>query len=80
MTFLNEGNSDRIVRMLGGMLLLGTAWTVSLNAFAIVLFAIGGIMLATGIVGWCPAYTVFGISTVKTPAECCRNWETEHHR
>jgi hypothetical protein len=29
----------------------------------IILFAIAGVMLATGVVGFCPTYTLLGIST-----------------
>ena len=48
------------------MLLLAAAWALWWNALAIMLFAIGGILLATAIIGWCPAYTAFGMSSVKT--------------
>jgi hypothetical protein len=73
MTFLNESKSDRGTRMIGGVLLLAAAWALSWTAVAITLFAIGGILLATGLVGWCPAYTLFGLSTMKTPADPCPN-------
>jgi Protein of unknown function (DUF2892) len=76
MTYLNESHGDRAARMIGGMLLLATAWALSWNAFAIPLFAVGGMLLATGIVGWCPAYTLFGMSTVKTPAGPCPHCQT----
>jgi Inner membrane protein YgaP-like, transmembrane domain len=52
--------------MLGGVLLLAAAWALRWNALAIMLFAIGGMLLTTGIIGWCPAYTAFGTSSVKT--------------
>jgi thioredoxin family protein/DUF2892 family protein len=39
-------------------------------------FRDGAIALGTGIVGWCPAYTLFGISTVKTPAGHCPHCDT----
>jgi len=79
MTFLNEGQADRGVRMLAGVLLIAAGWASSLNTLGIVLVAIGAIALGTGIVGWCPAYSLFGISTMKTPAGHCLNCETEHH-
>ena len=80
MTFLNEGQADRGVRMLAGILLIGAGWALSLNALGVVLVAVGAIALGTGLVGWCPAYSLLGISTVKTPAGHCPNCETEHHR
>jgi hypothetical protein len=79
MRFLNEGQSDRAVRMLAGIVLVVAGWMLALNTLGVVFFAIGTIALGTGIVGWCPAYTLFGISTVKTPASHCQNCDTEHH-
>jgi hypothetical protein len=79
MRFLNEGQSDRAVRMLAGIVLVVAGWMLALNTLGVALFAIGAIALGTGIVGWCPAYTLFGISTVKTPAGHCPNCDIEHH-
>lgn len=80
MTFRNEGQSDRGARMLAGILLLAAAWALSLNTLGMVLFAIGVIALATGIVGWCPAYSVFSVSTMKAPAAHCPDCATEPRR
>jgi DUF2892 family protein len=79
MRFLNEGQSDRAVRMLAGIVLVVAGWMLALNALGVALFAMGAIALGTGIVGWCPAYTLFGISTVKTPASHCPTCDTERH-
>jgi len=68
MKFLNEGQSDRAVRMFVGIVLVAAGWTLASHALGVALFALGAIALGTGILGWCPAYTLFGISTVKTPA------------
>ena len=76
MTFLNEGQADRGVRMLAGILLLSAAWTASTNVLGIAFFAFGAIAFATGLVGWCPVYTLFGTATVKTPAGHCSNCDT----
>ena len=78
MTFLNESQADRGVRMLAGILLLAAGWA-RLNAFGVALFLIGAIALGTGIVGWCPAYSLFGISTLKAPTGRCPNCDTGHH-
>ena len=80
MTFVNEGQSDRAVRMVGGIVLLTAGWLLSLNALGVALFVIGAIALGTGIVGWCPAYSLFGISTPKAPAGHCPNCDSGHHR
>ena len=61
----NMGGFDRGLRafivapvamVLGFLLGAGTVW-------GIVLFVVAGIMLATGTTGFCPTYTVLGIST-----------------
>lgn len=77
MTFLNESQADRDVRMLGGLVLLSAGWVLAFNLLGIVLFVFGAIALATGLAGWCPAYTLFGISTVKTSASHCPNCDTD---
>jgi hypothetical protein len=79
MTFLNEGQQDRGVRTLVGIVLVATGWALSLNTFGVVLFVFGAIALSTGIIGWCPAYSLFGFSTVKTPVGHCPNCDNEHH-
>ena len=80
MTFLNEGRADRTARMLGGLLLPSAGWALSFNVLGIVLVTVGAICFATGIVGWCPAYTLFGFSTAKTPADHCSNCAAEHRQ
>jgi Protein of unknown function (DUF2892) len=79
MKFLNEGQWDRSMRMLAGIVLVAAGGILALNTLGVALLAIGAIALGTGIVGWCPAYTLFGISTVKTPASHCPNCDAEHH-
>lgn len=56
---VNEGTADRAVRIVLGLALLSlivigphTAWGW-----------IGVVPLITGILGWCPAYSILGIST-----------------
>lgn len=58
----NMGRIDRGLRILAGLVLIGLAiagigapWTW-----------IGVVPLATGVIGWCPAYLPFGISTCAT--------------
>jgi hypothetical protein len=68
MTLLNVGNWDRVARILVGILLLAAGSLLASGALGLALATIGAVMLATGLIRWCPAYTVFGISTVKTPA------------
>ena len=76
MRFLNEGQWDRATRLFAGIVLVVAGWMLALNTLGVALFVTGAIALGTGIVGWCPAYTLFGISTVKTPAGHCHNCDT----
>ncbi|NMG14385.1 YgaP family membrane protein [Aromatoleum bremense] len=55
----NVGGIDRVLRIVAGLVLIllallgiGTPWTW-----------IGVVPLATGLLGWCPAYTLFGLRT-----------------
>jgi len=56
---MNVGGVDRTVRIVAGVALvgmavagIGTPWTW-----------VGVVPLATGAIGWCPAYLPFGLST-----------------
>ncbi|NMF99001.1 DUF2892 domain-containing protein [Aromatoleum toluolicum] len=55
----NVGGIDKILRIVAGLILIGLAimgigapWTW-----------IGVVPLATGLMGWCPAYSIFGVNT-----------------
>lgn len=55
----NVGGVDKILRIVAGLVLLvlaimgiGAPWTF-----------IGIVPLATGLMGWCPAYSLFGLNT-----------------
>ena len=55
----NVGGLDRILRILVGLVLIALAATGTVGAWG----WIGIVPLATGIMGWCPAYTLFGMNT-----------------
>lgn len=55
----NEGNLDRILRLTAGVVLVGLAATGTVGVWGWV----GVVPLATGAMGWCPLYSVFGINT-----------------
>ncbi len=57
----NEGGIDRALRIGAGGLLLGLAISGTLGPWAY----IGVVPLATGLLGWCPLYTLLGINTCK---------------
>jgi hypothetical protein len=66
----NEGATDRIVRLILGVVLIIIGWPVLGNsALGIILDIIGLILLITGITGFCVIYKVFGMNTVKAPKE-----------
>ncbi|NMG73199.1 YgaP family membrane protein [Aromatoleum diolicum] len=55
----NVGGMDKILRIVAGLVLIvlaimgiGAPWTW-----------IGVVPLATGLLGWCPAYSIFGMNT-----------------
>lgn len=61
----NEGTIDRAVRVALGLVLLALIFVGPKSMFGL----IGIVPLATGLLGSCPLYTLFGLSTcpVKSP-------------
>lgn len=60
----NVGGVDRVLRIVLGLVLLGLAATGTVGWWG----WLGIVPLATGLVGWCPPYAIFGISTCKMKA------------
>jgi hypothetical protein len=58
----NEGTADRAVRIIGGLVILSLAFIGPKSAWGY----IGIVPLLTGLIGVCPAYSIFGINTCKT--------------
>lgn len=58
----NIGGIDRGLRIVGGLVLIGLAATGTTGPWA----WLGVVPLATGLIGWCPPYSLLGISTCKT--------------
>jgi hypothetical protein len=60
----NESTVDRIIRaVLGIAALVGAVATGIGTAGGIVLLVLGGILVVTAAVGFCPLYRVLGLST-----------------
>lgn len=60
----NVGGIDRIIRLLLGVVLLCAAFLHAVTGtWAIVAYVVGGIALITGLVGYCPAWSLLGINT-----------------
>jgi len=55
----NEGTIDRAVRIIAGLALIGLTVTGTIGAWG----WIGVLPLVTGIIGICPAYSIFGMNT-----------------
>jgi hypothetical protein len=60
----NMGTVDRSLRVLLGLVLIGLAATGTVGWWG----WLGVIPLATALMGWCPAYTLLGMSTCKARA------------
>ena len=56
---VNEGTIDRVLRVAVGLVLIGLAVAGTVGVWGY----IGVVPLLTGLVGMCPAYAIFGIST-----------------
>ena len=55
----NEGGVDRALRLIAGIALITLAATGVVGVWG----WIGVVPLATGLIGWCPAYTLLGLNT-----------------
>ncbi len=58
----NVGGIDRVLRILVGLVLIGLAATGQVGVWG----WIGILPLATGLMGWCPPYALFGWNTCST--------------
>ena len=65
----NMNGVDRIIRIIIAIAAVGGAAAVGFGSIgAWLLLVVGGIMLVTAAVGFCPLYRVFGVSTCKVRA------------
>ena len=58
----NEGNLDRLIRFIIGLLVLSLWFALSGTTKYWAL--LGLIPLLTSVLGWCPLYSLFGINTL----------------
>jgi hypothetical protein len=62
----NESAADRIIRVVLGLALISLVlFKVVAGVAAIVVGIAGGVILLTGLVGFCAIYALFGLSTHK---------------
>ena len=62
MKFRNEGTVDRVLRVIVGAAVISLVFVGPQSAWGWV----GLLPLVTGVVGFCPAYAIFGIDTCPT--------------
>lgn len=63
----NEGNADRIIRLLVAGVIAALYFTHMITGtLAIVLLVLAGIFVLTSLSGFCPLYSLFGINTCST--------------
>lgn len=55
----NVGTTDRVVRLVLGIALIGAGWQMMTWWMMVV----GVVVLATGLIGWCGLYSLLGVST-----------------
>lgn len=58
----NVGTLDRTLRVFAGLVLIALSVTGTVGPWG----WIGIVPVATGLLGWCPAYTLLGIKTCRT--------------
>jgi hypothetical protein len=64
---MNMGTIDRIIRLTAVVIIAALYFAGQLSGtLAIVLGIVAVAFLATSLIGWCPAYMPFGITTCKT--------------
>ena len=59
----NVHNIERVVRIVVGLAVISLVFIGPQSPWG----WLGVVPLATGIIGWCPPYALFSISTCKTP-------------
>ena len=58
----NEGGLDRGIRVIVGLALIALTLTGRIGAWG----WIGALPVLTGLIGWCPAYSLIGLKTCKS--------------
>lgn len=61
---VNEAGWDRIVRIVLGLVMLALGWGgIVGGTFGVILQWLGFVPLLTGLIGWCPLYSLFHVKT-----------------
>jgi Inner membrane protein YgaP-like, transmembrane domain len=62
----NEGLLDRVVRVVVGLALIASPLGLYGADYASLWGWIGVVPLLTGVIGWCPGYSLIGVKTCAT--------------
>ncbi len=62
----NEGLLDRVVRVVVGLALIASPLGLYGADYASLWGWIGAVPLLTGVIGWCPGYSLIGVKTCAT--------------
>ena len=62
----NVGSSDRLLRIVLGLILIVVGFFFLTGIVGSIVGVIGFIPLLTGLVSWCPLYSLFKFSTCKS--------------
>lgn len=63
----NIGSTDKVIRIVVGLAILSLFFILEGNNRWFALIGLGPIL--TTFIGWCPAYTLIGVSTCKTKTD-----------
>lgn len=60
----NVGRTEQVIRIILGVLLIGAGFLHFVTGtLAIVAYVVGAVALLTGLIRFCPAWSLFGINT-----------------
>ena len=64
MSFFNEHEIDRVLRVTVGLVLLALGWSgAASDLWGVAMRLFGWFPLVTGLIGWCPFYALFDFTT-----------------
>lgn len=66
----NVGNTDKIIRIAAAIIFAVLYFTgMATGTFGTVLLVLGGILLATSAISFCPIYAIVGLNTCQVKTE-----------
>jgi hypothetical protein len=64
----NLGGPDRLIRVGLGLVFLGVPVVAGWALWSIIVAGVGGVLIATAAIGFCPIYRLFGLSSKQDSA------------